>query len=565
MNIFRTSNDLNLYKVTVALVCIIIGFVSLITHHQLTLFPYLQIGFYFSAIILTVVFMKIDSVRLFLPVVVALSLLYRMYTLLFPSSLVGVDADALAYHVMTLIQGGRIESMDTSYTQIPFFHLASGIFSQISGFSPSGGLIIFSILSGLTFPLIAYIFAEKLTDSKTELVGFISAVLAGFSAISMRFGFWFSAQTLGVIFWAFVIYALIRYSETKYKKDLVLLIALIIGGLFTHKLPMPAVFALIFSFSLLRAFNTIVSMESIGEVLQRRNANYGFIFSLLIIATVLLFLYLIYISNYIGPIVFKITSLLLTDTIQLSPSPQVPTEQAKIALSGIKGILMRRGHGLILLPISGLSWLYVFYKERESYSGSIILAASAASVFFVGMGVVNPETAQPSRLMNLAEPVVVVLVGYTLIKFFSDKTNKSVTLVVISVILFAQFFSVAVAVDYPNVNRQYLHSQESAAKNFGYERVPNAVYTDQFYAYTTTSSNLTVGSGVNISKYYRISSGLTNGTLLSKNYRHILYRTDVEVFRFEYGRYKLTWNPQRLLETEYSKIYTNKKINLYNR
>ena len=553
----------------------------LYTHETNRLFPGLSVGVSLAAAALLLAFSydhrtnSRASLTQYLVPVVLLSVVYRSYIFLFPASLVGVDPISYAAQIGHVMRTGTAGAITFNfYSDVSFSITFPAMFGLMADLSASEALVIYPLLMSILTPLVVADLTLRAASEDLIWKAFVAALLGAVVAVLTRFSYWPIAQTLGMVFWMVFIVTAIKYYEIRSRRVFLLIMLTFLGMTFAHKLPLLIVFAVI---------STLVFVATIGRIVRSREGTTtikrprGTIIGLL--SGTLMLTQWAYLTRFIRSVLLKALGVLTTDDITLSPPTTVSPPTAAVPPSGgLLGIISRRLYGLVLISLGGVAFLYLLSKshERERPTIKVLLIGATMPMVLLGLSVVARHPASPmpppapNRFVSFLEPVLIPLVAVVFVKGVKStgssprwlsRLTTGVSVLLVGVILFAQIFTAPALPDYPNTPRYYLTAQESEAKSFGYEYVDGPIHTDWF----------TIVSGPPASRlsedvpdqYVSTTASLLNGTVVQQDHEYVLYRSDVKYYPTTVGPWKLTWSPERVLDSKYNRIYTTGKSMLY--
>lgn len=545
------------FKALLILFFAIVSISVLGTHVLNGIFPSLPLAIVSLSLIFLVGIYRFNATYYYLFPIVMMSVFIRVYIFAFPDSLIGMDPDSYAVWIRQILLDGSVEAMNLNfYENAPFFHVFGGSFSLISGLNVPDSLVIYPLVTGLLYPIIVFILAEKIGGVRIALV---SSVLASVAATSVHFAFWPIAQSLAFLLWIIFILALVKYVETFSRFLFIIIISMVIGMAFTHKLPVLVSF---FTMAGLTTLLYITDFET--RIFQNFNANYlTFGVSLVLISGLLLYLQWIHITDFIDTVINRGTQALYYSELNISAPLGFPTA-AYEPMAGLKGIILRNMHAFTLIPIGGVSWLYLFYKKRHNNKVLVLLAGAAISVLLIVIGLFNPERIRPLRSFFFAELILVVIIPTFLTKKDLNKIIKYGFLILIFIIIVSQAFSTLAVPAYPNSPRYYLTTAEIEGKEFGHNFVYGTIHTDYYYDTEFIPSQVQFAARYrDYHKYRTLDRALLYHNNSLNGYDYISYRTNVDVYRTPIGLWRLTWNPEEMLKVNYNRIYSNPDVSVF--
>jgi hypothetical protein len=182
------------------------------------------------------------------------------------------------------------------------------------------------------------------------------------------------------------------------------------------------------------------------------------------------------------------------------------------------------------------------------------------------MFIADSRVGHPARPIFFAEFVLVTICAVV----YGDKSDSNSILAVLKLftlvmIATALIFSTPALPDHPGGPRFYITSEESAAKEFGHNYINESVHVDSYYF--GTKIDPIINGELNGSKrqYKSMNRDLIDRKLPERSYPYVGFRNEVDIYRVpRSGIWRLTWDPQKYLETTHNQIYDNSGASLYN-
>lgn len=502
-----------------------------------------------------------SSITPYVASIVALAVLYRTYLFSYPMGLIGTDPYTYAYQIERTMRAGSVDAIQLSfYSDASAFISFSAMFGLMSGLPAPETLIIYPAIVGTVIVLAAVVLTTYVVPGRGLREGVIAGIIATVATATIHHAYVPVAQTLAVVLWGFFVFLSVRYYEFRSKRAFLLAVLALIALVSTHKLPLLIVFA---------TLATFVSFTGIREVARRRrqrkftrlSRTHRFGLTLTLLSAMFLYFQWAYVTDFIIAVVSTATAVFSTGT-SVSPPLATPTAAVEPQSEAV-GILLRRAHGLVLLPIGGLAWLFVLYDRRTVPAALILLSASAASIGFLVLSAFNPgttSTSSPLRYLFFVEPVLIPIVAAVLGRVSVRRWAGVLSLALVVVLLISQVYSVPAIPDHPGGPREYLTTQEIEGKEFGYTHAAGPIYADWYL----TVAGPQQGTNIDDPQQYRSLEGqLLNGTVAGRGYEYIVLRTNVDIYRTKIGLWQLTWNPEATLDESYSRVYANGDLSLY--
>ena len=564
-------------KLGLSLSSIVLSVGILVTHATDSLYPGLTFGVLFSSLILllTAFDASLDrfSMRSCLAAVLVLSIAYRTYVFLFPASLVGLDPFSYAIQVQRVMERGTTSAIEFFfYSKAPLSIVYPAMSGMLAGLPASESLIVYPIFIGVLVPLSVAVLTISIASRDTFHKAILAALLAATALVSVHYAYWPIAQTLAVAYWCVFVVLLSRYYEVRSKRSFFLAAILLIALSFTHKLPL-----LVVSSALLLLASSSMIQKIIKKTFPNETANtfnrrpIGLLFAAL--SGTILLVQWSYITEFIIAVVRIGIGILVNEPTVSPPLTDTHPAAAVTPLPGILGVLVRRGHGLVLIPIAGLAWFYIIYTRGDNSTAKVLLASSAVSMALLGLVVINTgDTSEgpsnPGRLLFFAEPLLIPFIAAVFGRMSPRRlfdripvrrVAATLSTALLVFVIVSQVYSGLAVPDFRDTPRMYLTAQEVDAKEFGHEYIEGPIHTDWYY--TTT----VLQPGGQRNQYREADKELLNANLTEKGYDYIAYRRGVDVYPTSVGPWRLTWKPESELDSRYDRVYTDGGVLTYRR
>ncbi|WP_423747116.1 glycosyltransferase family 39 protein (plasmid) [Haladaptatus sp. SPP-AMP-3] len=536
---------------------------SISVHLNGRLYPSLTVGVGAVTVLFVAYVVSVGSfpTRYLLAALVCLSVYYRALVVLFPSSYVGVDPDKYAGVIVSLMETGRVVNLDFPfYGKAPFFLVSGALTGDVMGVDALRMLDVYAFVFGALFPLLAYVVARRLSS---ERVGIYATLLVAVGAASVIYATSPLAQTLAVGLWIPFLVVFGRYLRYKRTVDLVLTFLFTVAMVYTHKLTALLVFGTVVGSS---AFILLQSREWMDDPIKRATTP-STLLMLTVLSGVLVVVQLTIITDYIVGVIGRF--LLALQVTSVETVHVVPRAATPVASEPVNFVL-RRGHGLTLVPLAGIAWL-VLARRTDSHETRAILAGIAVCIALTGVGAVSVSAVNPSRMYFYMELLLFVVVAVAVLRRHVPGRRRSVAVLAVFLLLVtSQLITPLVVPDHPQGERQYLTAEETAAKRFS-THVPGDIATDFFYAKSTVrlhNPRPTRLDDPSADTYMYMDEELLNHTTLNEDTRYIAYRTQVRVYRTYgamQGRWELTYDPEPGFDRRHERVYSNGGVVVYRR
>ncbi|WP_152422060.1 hypothetical protein [Natrialba chahannaoensis] len=531
-----------------------------------TLYPYLHIGTLFIAMtILTYISISSDPINHGVAVIVFFASAIRVVVFLHPESLISLDPDLYAYWASILVENGFVETMGLDfYEGAPLFLINISVTSIITSMSTVDSMVLYPLAAGLIFPLTTGTIVKSIRRQPSAQLVLLSMTLAAFSTTMMTFSYRPKAQLHATFIWC-AMFILILYTLQSDQDESKLITAIVLTLLFSlvisHKLP-PIVVTLVLS-----VFLGYITLSSrwIQFLSGRFKAH------LVAISGILVVVQMVYISDYLSMVIFRIQRLLMgisgegsiqdpSEAIYAIPGtvpPLLPLPQSSMTV-----LVVERSYIFVLLLLSGVAWLKLFKEKYDKLGPVMVLSVTTVTVALTLIGVGGISGINPSRPLLLSEMFLVGMVAWAFSPWERDGRIWRVVLWgILGVFLISQIFSPAALPEYDNNPRYYLDKPEVDGKLFGCHYIPDTIHTDTYYAqerylypeYCDSYRSLDRGN----------PPPLYDGSVIDQDHSYIAHRTGIEVYVGQHTRRILTWDPELEYDQEYNRIYDNDAVLKY--
>lgn len=547
------------------------------------LFPWIHVPVYMS-VMLVVLALGFDingAVRYYwsLGMLCVTGVLFRVPMVLLPGTLSGNDPEKYALFArLTLISESYVIPKLEFYGAAGAFHTYIAQTSAITGIAPEDAMVVVGLFIGLWAPLIAASFCLSILGRSEA--GYRAAIFAGAIAtvatVSVRMSYIPFAQSLGTVLLVTLVFVVIKQIDVNRPALGVVIVVLTAAMALSHKLPLivaTPIAGLIW-------FVTRVSASAyVPWIPTRRHLPFWIVVVLAAATVVQQVIITSFLADAIG---------LAGTSLSGAPFPTrtgVHPVAASVPDTGLLRVFDSHSYAPITLLLAGVSWLLVAWvlalrSERARATVVAFLASIAAMVFLVAViarSAVIPEGVSPFRIYGLVELLLAGLIGIGLVvaQYRMRYARAAVMLLLVFVVVF-NGFSASAAPDYPGQEREYLTSEEIAAKRFAVDHVPGDIFTDGRYMRQTpypgrvtekTNPWLRLGGAPLGTKFVSSNVELVNGTALSGDYQAVMYRTEADVYgtggSFRNYRYQLEWDVESAADSQYQRVYDNGSVLIY--
>ena len=545
-------------KIVISTILLVISMAVLLISTGNQIYPFLPVGALTSTVIILIAAKgQPRSYGCMIGLVTGISVFYRVFTFNFPPSLIGVDPDRWATNIQKIVNSGSIEPLNVYfYSDAPLYFIIGAEVQILSGMDTASSMIVFPVILGFLMPTGASILTKRLTGNlRTSIV---AGTIAAITTMTIWLAYWPIPQSLATAYWIVFFLSVILYQSTGQKATLPVTIVSLIGIMYTHKMPFIILALAVLGIILFHLVHEIVYSQKIS--LDRRWVIIGSIVSLFVT------LQWLFLTNFGFSVVLRSARFFRTDSLTIqSPIVENPSH-AVSAFSGLFGIFIRRTHAFVLLPISGLGWLYLLLSNKHSKTAWIVLNGASAAVIFVAIGVINPLVSSPLRAVLMGEIFFAVLVSVLVSPLYENRKiiKRGIGVLILIGVLTSQLGVVYAAPDNPHHARVYLSNEEVQGKVFGHEHITGSVRADAYYANERTPYELRRGITYNTT-YIPMTAELLNAELRDKQYEYVAHRTEVQIYRLPGGIWQLTWDPEAYLNNSYDQIYSNGGVDFYHK
>lgn len=552
---------------TIAISSIGVGLIGV--HYFTKLWPALPAAIALGTVLLTFASHHFQSSPAWLLGACILMMGHTLIALLYPETLSVIDPDSYAVFINQVIKSGDVsQAGNQTYSALSQFLLLISAVSEVTALAPRNSFVTIPILISIIVPIFTAWFTAVLTGCNWKEWPAVPASLFS-SVLTMNIVSSYRpiAMTVGYLLLLLAFIVSIRFFRSKNNADLVVFVVLVVGLTFSHRFTI-----------LLLALGVLA--QGIALTALRPQREFFDSVALLAIAGTFLILQWMYITSGLSKSIYQILSLFAEP---VGPVADVSADKLQIGASKpiiesrILGIITRRAHGLILIPIAGLSWIYFTIIECKNPRDSVLsaLAMAAAIGLFLPLSVVFPDLVNYTRTVSIAEPTLLSLAvgcGWLLWQHLNSRSriiikfSKTILVFIIGVLIVAQVSSVPISADHPASYRGYLQDDEATAKLWGQQYLNTGVAADPFLAHEKPLPRMYVESDGGIKEEYQqryraILEAYTDQSIVSECPSGVLYR-DIKIYASPRAQV-LQWNPEPTLNTEYSRQYDAGKVQFF--
>jgi hypothetical protein len=224
-------------------------------------------------------------------------------------------------------------------------------------------------------------------------------------------------------------------------------------------------------------------------------------------------------------------------------------------------LLLRRGHGFVLLPIGAIAILYIIHnlKERDSTgkNQSAFIGASIGTVFLVFVTAIFPINIQIARIFPIFEITGAVAIGYLYSVRKQIRGSENIVKIILITIITIQLIAIPISPQYPSQPSLGIQENDAAALNWADTNHKGVVWTDRLAYSQVTNAQVNKVMNGNSYKYYKngITDQLTERRLNCREMNTFVDR-EVDIYlKGGGGPYKLTYDLQATLSNTRNRIY----------
>ncbi|WP_394740088.1 hypothetical protein [Natronococcus roseus] len=536
-------------------------------------YPWIMTVFFVSMSVLLLLAIRGAPFASVLSGALLVGITYRLYFNLHVPTPVGMSSQLYPERIDTLMARGELlGGYYSSAAGAPFQDLLFASSTIITGLGGYYSLFIYPLLIGTLYPLFGIAILKEIGVHDHRFLS-VAAVLTLVTTEGLRRSYWSRNQVIATFFWLAAIYVLAKHLRDPDTRLFLLLAAFAGAMAYSHRLPL-AIFAVVLLVLGILYLTDRISWNEVAGISPVKQ-----VFSLFVFIGTVVLVQLLYLGNTFYHLVARIQRLLAqfgSDGVQSVPSQPAPSAANEV-LPGIIGTLyqypsslslfVERGHGIWIALVAGVAWTYLFFEfEERRTRGQILalLAVSAVGVALMFIGVVSIGSMNPTRPLQLIEPVlaVIIVIAIWKMQILDQKRMYQFGIGLVLVLLIAsQVFAMAAGPDYANSPRYYADVPESAAKTTICEYSTEPIYTDH-------EMLMFRGLDQRTCEMDRIGTGpdspLFNKNITPSEHPTFVYRHNVDIYHGSGGaRYELAWNPAIELETNYHSVYNNNRVTMF--
>lgn len=539
-------------RIVAIVACWLIAAAALISHQSDSLWPAIPVVALAIAILLVGLTLYTDSpVALILVIVVGVAVFVRLFPALSVPTLPGNDPHKYAVAVHSVLVHGTTDNIPLSfYRSAPAFITVPATLSDVLGISAWDGLTAYPLLIGILLPLLAFILARRFWND--NVVGLLAALLAGLAVEGVRYAVQPNANMLAALLFGLLVFGMFRYIRFGAGRDFAVVMVVSAALLLTHKLAPVMLIGFVVLTAITQRFWLTEGAEFSHSLIHHKAS--GALIGLAVIGGVIQWAY---ITDFAAAAVLRLISLEASAVATTTPPPP---EAAQPVSDTILHIVHRRMHALVVLPVAGVTWLFVAY-QRDTASTALI-AATVAMGALMPIAIVDPAAINPVRVYFSLELLLVVLVAVGCVALFRrGGGTRHLAVVLLVGVLVAQAGSAFFVADVPTENREYLSQQEIEGKAFT-QATTGRIGSDWFYSDQAAH----VERAGSEREWRAIHQELFDGDPSGAGTEYIAYRTDAEPYRIYRpwsGRWVLTYDAERKLDSAQHRVYTNQGVVIY--
>lgn len=535
-------------------------------HTSGNLWPALPFTIAIGAITLVVVSYYLGSSAAWLLGACGLLFAHTSIALLYPETLSVIDPDGYAVWVNQVVNSGNIAQAETNtYTSLPVFLLLISTVSEVTNLAPRSAFVAIPILISVIVPLVTAWFTALFTGCRLrEWPAVPAALLSSVLTMTVVSGYRPIAMTAGYLLMFSALIVSIRTFLWRNKADILAFVVLGFGVALSHRL-------------IILVLTLAVVMQGAALAALKRPRQFLNYITLPAIAGTFLILQWVYLTTGLATTVYQ-AFFISEAALQIDVAEELRTSASRPAVEPrILGIVARRAHGIVLIPIAGISWLYFAGIEFTRMRRRVLLSLATAAVLgaFLPLSIAFPGNLNFTRSIAIAEPILASLAvgcgwflwrGLNARSGFVIRSSRAVLLFFGVAVIVAQVGAAPISADHPAGYRGYLENDEVSGKMWGHQYAGTNISADPFLAHETPLPETHVDSEGRIKtnytqRYRTMLEPYTDRAIIEACADAVMYR-EVKIYRSPRAQV-LQWDPEATLDTEYTRQYDSGNVQLY--
>lgn len=419
---------------------------------------------------------------------IILSVFYRVFLYIYPSSFTGADSDKFAFYIERLISTNSLSSIQMGFYQDAPVYLVTGqVFTVITGGNTRIGLVFVPVLVGILFPLLAFLLPRRLPVPNPTQVSYLAAAITVLDPVSVTLTKNPIAQSLAVVLGLTAILAVVFYIHYK-RRVFFCLIFFCLGIIFwTHKF---APYSITVAFLFAAGVGLLYSPRRRLSVSGKAFAVFALIMALGI-----------YVQGVITGLDYSVVGRLMfisQGSTEVPSEPLVTSVAEPTIPSRALHIGLNAGYQAPMFALAGIAWIGLLWHSYDRPVTWFILAIVALGTglsISSHFGVVSFNSIRPLLLLI---PLLAILIASTVVFLATTSSlprptmRIALAIVLLITLLGGQAISLQASSDSTLQERIYLTEPELSAKTWGDVHAPKPIITDDFYAKEIPPSQLRV-------------------------------------------------------------------------
>lgn len=479
-----------------------------------------------------------------------------------------IDGQAHAVQAQWMLESGTTAVMRSDfYDTVALFNLLTATTSKLTGLRADDALVVYPLALSIAVPVVAVILARRVRPAGSR-VAFGTAALLGALGISIvQIGSGPETQAITVPMLVVAIWAIVRYARTGCARTFAVA-AVTMGGLaLSHKVPVVVLLAVVLTAT---CAAVIVGLRPTA---RRRLVHLTFLTGLV------LALQWVFATVFFETVVETIVETVLGFVEEgAGIGPGADTTHAEHAIPSTVMSVVHNVH-LTLYALSFVAALALTVRTLRTDrtpENVVLLSATLVLGIWVGLGTVTPLIGGNFRALVYGQIFFAIVIGIWIGEQRTPAEAESrhsrlraVKLLLVAVVLLAQFGAVTATPDHPDGPRLYLTHEEVENKDFQAEFIDEVVYADRYFSNVVTDPRRPVERGhryemATVAQPWHpgiVGRELLTGTLIEQEYPYVSYR-EIDIYRIG-GWYRLTWDPESALDETYNRIYSSGDVHTY--